>query len=275
MTEKLLDHKATKGTKCINLYVLCDWHVGAPTFEPNRRGVNKLIKRIQNDKDGLWIALGDMTENALKCSVGDVYEVRLSPHQQCDEVARLLDPIADKCLGMVSGNHGKRSYIKAGIEIDRMIAEKLGVDYYGHKICGRINITKNATVTSDYHIVAMHGLGGGRTKGAKVNMADRILDVYSCVDLGFIAHTHHLNWSIDKRYIITSNKTVYKRQKVTHIFNCGSALDYVNSYAEMGMLKPAVEGHWMVKIPQMTHSKGDKSHPKFIGKNIQAEVIYF
>lgn len=110
----------------IQIITVADYHVGNPTC--NYDLINKEIEYIKNNDNVYAIVNGDLIENALKTSLGDVYSQKLSPIQQVEKIIEMLRPIKDKILCMTSGNHEFRSYRNDGLDIMRLVARELELE---------------------------------------------------------------------------------------------------------------------------------------------------
>ena len=228
----LLDFKVPGKPKEIGLAVVCDVHFGADTC--HEKGFKAWVARIK--KEGwYWLGLGDLTENSLKTSVGDVYTQKYSPQKQLQGVCEILEPIAGHCLGMVAGNHGARTVRAAGIDIDNAIAANLGIKYYTFTVAGRIQIGD-----TNWRVMGHHTSGGGRTAGGKMNALVRMSEVWPAMNLYLGAHTHaSLSYTDTIRRVSIHRSKAFETELIRNYSGCGSALRYAHSYAEAKMYAPA------------------------------------
>lgn len=97
----------------LRLYPLVCMHVGAPQCDV--KFLRQHIQRIKDDPDARWVYMGDGGECVTKLSKGDVYGQLLSPQLQLEALIDLLDPIKDKGLFGIRGNHGHRVYKETGL----------------------------------------------------------------------------------------------------------------------------------------------------------------
>ena len=91
----------------IRLYPVADVHIGAaeaalPEFEA-------FLRKVKDDPDAYVCIVGDLLNNAVKSSVSDVYRETMSPSAAVDYAVEKLQPIADRILAIVGGNHERRS----------------------------------------------------------------------------------------------------------------------------------------------------------------------
>ena len=185
-----LDAGKDKEIRDVRIIPIADVHIGDK--QANIKLLKETIERIRKEPNTYTIINGDLCNTALKNSKSDVYSDNISPMQQMSEIIELLEPIKEKILVMCSGNHEDRITKETNIDISRIIARELGVEdrytdgwwylylTFGKDIRGR-------AVT--YGITGLHGYGGGRKSGAKIN---RLEDMSQAViaDLYIMSHTH-------------------------------------------------------------------------------------
>jgi len=241
----------------IHLYPLGDWHYGSPRCD--EKLMRKVVKIVMNDPIGYWLGIGDFHENNLEGSTGSSYEQLLNPEEQLygrfenngklrrEGLFHILEPIKDKCLFMIEGNHGYRTTKASGLVPDKMIATHLGAPFKGISCLGKIYV-KDTT----FKILAHHGHGGGRTLGGKINVALRIRDLAPTADLTISGHTHTISrtpsvW-FDLIQGATGNKHSPLYEGMGWDYVCGSLLSYNGSYAERKVMPPAVKGQIMIKL---------------------------
>ena len=74
--------------KQVTIYPIGDIHYGSP--QCNEALVKKVIAEIKDNPEARWIGMGDLIENAIVGSLGDVYNQTVSPQEQVEAVAALL-----------------------------------------------------------------------------------------------------------------------------------------------------------------------------------------
>ena len=233
-----------------SLAVITDWHDGSPTFK--KAAAAAWIEMIR-DNGWLWLGNGDLIENALRQSLGDIYAQEISPDEQVDSIVERLSPIKHLCIGMVSGNHGQRSMKQAGLDPDRHIARLLDVPYRQYTLHARIKLSdSNNTVWS---VIAHHTTGGGRTSGAKLTALKRLAELCPTADLYIGGHSHSDLSASDRYQDFPGNQGGEICYRIRRFSGCGSLLDYGGSYAEAKMFPPASQC-------QVVHHLGGK-----VGRN--------
>lgn len=254
----VLDFCAPVKEKSIRLALVADWHYGSPQCNVN--GIERFVNYIK-ETNCYWIGLGDLMENALLHSLGDVYNQKIPPGSQLMDVVQILSPITDKCLAMVSGNHSYRTEKQAGLDPDQVLAALLGIEdrYFGISVLGRIRIGRH----TNWRIVAHHTTGGGRTKGGKINALGRMAEIWPMCDLYIGAHTHFDQYFSDRIIYLELSHSVTPRYLTRHFTGAGSTLDYENSYAHRKMMPPASMGQVVLTLGERIHrTKDPKRRPE-------------
>ena len=169
---------------------IADVHIGDKLS--NLRLLKEVLTRIKNEPNTYTIINGDLCNMALKNSKSDVYKDSLSPMEQVITVTDLLRDIKDKILVLGTGNHEDRTAKETNIDVTRLIARELGIEdryadawWYLYLSLGKDK--KGRAVT--YGITGVHGYGGGRKSGGKINRLEDMSQVV-IADLYLMSHTH-------------------------------------------------------------------------------------
>lgn len=237
--------------KAVNLYPIGDWHHGSR--QSFTRFVKQTVSLIRDDPEARWVSMGDLMENAIVGSKSDVYLQNQTPEDQADEIVDILEPIKDKGILMIPGNHGARSMRQVGLDPDKVIADRLHIPYARYSALMSLMLREERTnnrAVCFFH----HSRGGGSTPGGKVNAAAKIRLIVPNADAVFVGHSHTtsripVTW-FDAGYEGLVRKTGYD-------YIIGSALTYKESYAEEKGLRPAAVEQIMVRF-ECHHS--DKRH---------------
>lgn len=190
------------------LHYLTDLHIGARACAESL--LSEHVKTIQDTPNAYWIGGGDYIDAI--CHLGDK---RYKPETlakwtlgktdimgvQRDKALDFLLPIADKCLGLGSGNHEWIADSRYGRslywEIVAAIAQKKGVspETIGYGVQGFISLSFRRqyenSVGQKWRLVifAHHGYGHSRLAGGAALTLQRLLGDYQC-DLAFMGHRH-------------------------------------------------------------------------------------
>jgi hypothetical protein len=240
LDQRFPDHKE------IGIATCSDWHMGSMTCMES--ACEKWVKQIE--KDGhLVVLMGDLIENSLPGSAGSVWEQKTPPKQQIDAVTQILEPVKDRIIGAVGGNHSARTVRAVGIDPDELICFNLGTQYFGHTMAGRIQVGN-----AHWKIMAHHGAGGGSLLGSKLNViAEKMTKVMPMMDLYLAGHTHADVAGSDIRHDIAMGGRPRIVKQRRHFSGTGSLLSYDGSYAEAKILPPA-------SPVQVVHFIGDRVH---------------
>lgn len=259
---KIININLPEGVEDVELLPLADLHIGENACD--LKTIKSQIKYIAETPNCYTILNGDIIDNSIRTSIGDVYSQTMKPQDQIDLATKLLEPIKDKILAITNGNHEERTYKDAGVDLMSIVAKSLGLeDKYGNesayiflsfKLQKGINAKKaRPRVITIY---ATHGRGGGRKEGAK---AIRLADMASIVDANIYIHSHtHLPMAIKETYFRVSNHRK-SLEEVDRLFvNTASALNYAK-YAEKNEYKPTSKSNPIIYI-HSGHDYRDQSY---------------
>jgi predicted phosphodiesterase len=222
----------------IEIHVLADFHLGDPFCD--EKLVRRQIEIVKSRENAYCILNGDLLNTALKGSVSDCYEEKISPMEQLKLIVGLMEPIAKKCLVITSGNHERRVAKDTSIDLMEIAARELNVPYAAdgavlYVSCGK-NVAEHRDKPIVYMIYTTHGSGGGRTEGGKINALAQLV---ALVDADIYVHSHvHLPGAFKEDYFRTNpnNRTT---TRVTKLFvSTAATLDY-GGYAQRAKYRPA------------------------------------
>lgn len=233
----------------VEIELFFDLHIGSKKCDFDL--IQKRVERVRDNPNVFAILGGDIINNSTRDSVGDIYEEPLNPEEQIKTAVRIFQPIKDKIICYVNGNHERRTYKQCGVDIGSKIAVMLGVDErydytacllfltYGHVINDKRGGHRQRT-TDWKHLVTIyvtHGDGAsGRLIGSKANSLSRRGQIIDA-DIIVTGHTHApLSFRESSLRINRQAKTV---SKVEQLFvNASAALGY-EEYAELIGLRPS------------------------------------
>ena len=222
-----------------------DIHLGSTAF--GQRGREKLSGYLD------WIA---HTPHARFCLMGDIFDVATrhsatppfeSNSAEYKTAVQLFAPYAKKCLFAIRGNHCQRLLDFAGYDVMEQFCNALGVPYLGLSAVVHFDVGKE-----DYTGYFHHSTGGGGTVGGALNRAVKLQDIVQGVDFYCIGHNHNL--ATAPRVVYHPNKfgTALEERCVWFV-DCGSYLDYPESYAELKMLAPGKLGSPRIRLDGKRH----------------------
>lgn len=186
-------------------YVIGDAHVGARNCAEDK--IQAMVKIIAADPMARWIGGGDLTDNIILSdqkrfdpSVLPLWMLEKRSGEQVvsalqdivgaqrDRLYRLLDPIADKCLGLIEGNHEYSIMKHHNRDLMQEMCAHFGVPNLTDCTFMRMRF-KRGTQTATVKAFISHGHGGGRTSGAEPNSLYR-LSADKGADIIMQGHSH-------------------------------------------------------------------------------------
>lgn len=233
--------------KELHLYPFVCWHIGA--YQSDDRFIRQMIKKVKDDPLARWVYMGDGGECATKHSKGDVYTQTMPPTDQQNYLKQLLEPILDKGLFGVRGNHGNRIYKETGLDFDETLCAKLGIPYLGVDVFWNLRINADKEPV-DFSIYTHHGVDSGVSMASKVNKA-QAFDRTIIADAILSAHSHIAVELPPRYYAVLGSR---KRQsdnivwKETRTYVCGSAYDSRTGYAAEKGYPPILPSHLMIEF---------------------------
>jgi len=225
----------------ITIVPLFDLHIGTARCREDK--LKAVIEDIRQSKNTYWLGGGDYAE-FINRSDPRHKESDLArwlhgeddlAKAQCQHLLKLLVPIADKCIGILSGNHEGQVLKHYERNVYAFILEAIK-DAGGHK--GQLGLGYRGFITlrinRDGHhintltIYAEHGWGGGRLKGGDVLNSQRIFAYFDC-DLYLAGHRHKAHL-IPHTMISARGKHIKRATKLAAM--PGSFRDVTLSHAE-------------------------------------------
>lgn len=167
------------------VYPIGDVHIGA--FNCAEQHFRQYVEYIKNKENALWFGGGDYC-NYITPQDTKRYDVRALADwlfvgsamtikealadiakQERERFCEIVEPIKDKCLGLLEGNHESfiMRYTNSGHHF--VMCDELGVSNLTDCAFIRLNFKINNGCGQTVIIWAMHGFGGGRTPGAEPN----------------------------------------------------------------------------------------------------------
>ena len=224
----------------IEIIPMADLHIG--DSQCDYKLILERIEYIKNTPNAYCILDGDLMDTAIASSIGDTYSAVIQPMEQLNHCVKIFEPIKDKILAVLPGNHENRVYKSDGIDLTEIMCAQLGIPEKYSPTTALLFIRfgdkgghhHNRTMTYSGYIT--HGSGSGKREGGKVN---RLADLAAIVDADFYVHAHvHLPVIFKESYfrvnIIQSTVSLVDKLFV----NCGASL-YYGGYGDKAGFKPA------------------------------------
>ena len=228
--------------RTINIIPISDVHFGA--LEHLNQEWTDFCKMVEKTPDTYIVLGGDLVNNNVRtCGFINPYDELVRPREQKKRMVEYLEPIKDRILCAVSGNHEARSLKDDDIDITYDIMTKLDIEdlYRPHMAFVKVSLGKRqdntTTPIQSFTLAVTHGAGGGIYTGATVNRNERFGNVIDGLDCLIVGHTHKGTVSKPSKIIIDR-----KNDKVTMghytVVSMVSWLNY-GGYAMQKMLLPA------------------------------------
>lgn len=228
----------------ITIIPISDVHLGAR--ECREQEFMQFIDSVKDMPNVYLILGGDLINNATRSGVSNIFEETMRPADQKKMMAKILEPVRDKILCSVTGNHERRSGKDADDDPCYDIMCKLDIEdrhrenmaFVNIMLCNReADYRVRGKNRPSYTLVVTHGAGGGRMTSGAVLTGERFAYVVDC-DALIVGHTHKPFTTVSGRiHIDTHNKKVSVLP--FHVISMTSWMDY-GSYAMAKMLLPSV-----------------------------------
>jgi hypothetical protein len=182
--------------------------------------------------DAYALLLADNHECALPHKGHMMFDQNKTPQEQYEYGLELFAPIAKQIVGACTGNHAGRAQKVAGIDFDRIMAERLGYLARYRVWDGLISVRVEKM---EYKIAFTHGKEvGANTFGNCLNMMRK----YPSADICATSHTHRMAHASDAFWDV--EKTSRRAHPVEWI-STGSLLNFPR-YADEAGYRPQKKG---------------------------------
>ena len=224
----------------IEIHPMADLHLG--DVHSDYKGITERIEYIKNTPNAYCILDGDLMDTAIASSVGDTYGASLQPMEQLKLCVKIFEPIRDKILAVLPGNHEQRVWRSDGLDITALMCSQLGLQEKYSSTTALLFIRfgerdrHHHNRRQLYTIYVTHGSGGGRKEGGKIN---RLADLANIVDADIYVMGHtHLPAILKEGFFRVSgaNSSVSMVDKL--FVNTAASLDY-GGYGDAQGYKPA------------------------------------
>ncbi len=197
------------------IYPIGDIHAGS--FHCAEGEVKKQVAIIKEDKKAYWLGMGDYADAILKddkrFDIGGLASwVEKSNIIESQRVwlKELFEPIKDKCLGLLTGNHEECLHNKYQNDLTRNLCKDLGVRYGGYQAYVNIVFNRRKEDTEGgtrraYLIHAWHGAGSAQTEGARLMRLVRLVNDIQA-DIYLMGHLHAMTQHTPDRLILRSGR---------------------------------------------------------------------
>jgi hypothetical protein len=243
----MIFHSVTfpKNAKDAYLVPIGDIHLGSTAFGARGRKLLKgYLEWVKARPNARIVLMGDLFDVATRTSATPPSESSSSEYTVARELFR---PYASQICASLLGNHCARLKNFAGYDPMEQFCDALGIPYLGYSGIVRFDVQKQS-----YFGYFHHSTGGGGTLGSALNRATKLQDIVQDVDFYCIGHNHNLVNGVKNVYAPNKFGTGIEERRL-HYIDCGSYLDYPNSYAEQMMLTPGKLGSPRIRFDGAKH----------------------
>lgn len=234
------------GEEDITIIPLADVHLGAA--EHMEQEFREFINKVKETPNVYLTLGGDLINNNIRSAVGDIWKETRSPSAQRKEMAKLLEPVRDRIICGVTGNHERRSVKDADSDANQIIMAKLDLEHLWRENIAFVKIQLGKRLDNNgnrnqskyrptYTIVVTHGSGGGIYTGTAVLRGERFGYTIDNMDVLIVGHTHKpFVTQPGKLYIDVHNNQV--SVKPFRVVSSSSWMEW-GGYAAQKMLLPS------------------------------------
>lgn len=183
------------GKDDITIVPIYDVHLGSR--ECKEQEFIDFIDSIK-DKPNVYVILGgDLIDNGTRNSITNIFRATMMPSAQKREMAKLLEPIRDKILCSVSGNHERRNRdvdddpcydIMAKLDLEQLHRENMA--FLKVQLGKKAGERGDSKYRPSYTFCITHGAGGGMLPGGVINRNERMGYALDGVDCLVVGHSH-------------------------------------------------------------------------------------
>ena len=241
----------------ITIIPLADAHYGSAEF--NEVLWHNAIRRIQDDPHCFCVLVGDLMDNCTRQSVGNIFEIAVTPSKQKEWLVNELRPIADKVLAACGGNHERRNKdVDDDPLYDVMLA--IGREAVYRKRIAFLSIAlaydcqDRVKSRTSFTFAITHGSGGGSYIGSSANKVQNYGYAIEGIDCLVTGHTHKpVTFPVSKLVFDPHARTIEQKQFTVVV--ASSFLDY-GGYPIDKLLAPTA--HTITEIKLTYTNNGGK-----------------
>ena len=135
-------------------------------------------------------------------------------------IDKLFEPIKDKCIGLLYGNHEESIRRYNNDNVHKNICDDLGVDNLGYSCFVHLSFRRrNSKEVHRVKCAFTHGTGAARTEGGRINYLVRFMSDFEAQIYGY-AHVHHIATYSPDSLVTTDNLMIKSKGKVGALTGC-------------------------------------------------------
>lgn len=248
--------------ECSYLIPIGDLHLGDKAFgKVGRKKLQGYLSWVKQHSNARIFLMGDVFNVASRISKTSPFESRSEEYQ---EAAAIFKPVAKQIVGAIDGNHEARMLQMFGYSPLQALCAQLEIPYCQWSAVIEMNVggtdapRAHGAHWNTYFVYCHHTTGGGGTLGGALNRSVKLQEIVQGIDVYCGGHNHNL---------ATGQRTVFLpypaggrviQKKVSYV-DCGSYLDYEDSYAEQGMYVPGKLGSPRIRFQGYRHVEAGAS----------------
>ena len=258
ITKYVIDYGTHNDDAQILIVPFGDFHVG--NKNANKSKLESYAKWIADTENIYWYGTGDYSDAIIHSDEKrydfDSLDPKLpTPDEQYFYNQSLLEPIKDRCFGLMLGNHDLELQRRhAHRYVANQLCPALNVPFLGYNCFILLKLTRKGKNGQRIVICATHGSTSARTPGGKINNLMNWAKGFDA-DIYTYAHTHDKYVHEQTYYELSTNLTMVQRKKVFAL--TGGFLEGYQegtlSYVERKNLEPLKTG--VVKITVFPETK--------------------
>lgn len=255
------------------IYPIGDIHIGNVNCDEHK--LDEIIEMVKSNNNARWIGMGDYCDfinmKDKRFSVKElaswitIKELTDLAKYQMDRIIRKFQPISEKCLCLVRGNHEDMiqrmterdvhsnlvSAIKENGKLE--VEERLDLGYYGWLPIVFTRDQSQTRVTLNIH----HGMVGGMLAGAKALAMQRWLWSHDA-DIVIFGHSHNTGIQVEQtEYIDQAGKFRVKKKYGCYAGTFMKPADESSSYAEIKGYLPIPQSNIKIVIRPFISNRED------------------
>ena len=243
-------------TEPVVIIPVSDLHLGSIAHDSEVW--NRVKKVIKETPKCYWFGMGDYGEfipvkdlrfdgntisKELKNRVGEILTANINL------VIEEFKEIKDKCLFLLSGNHDDKYRKHIGIDILKIIADRIGLNqnYFPYESIASIFFGARSRYSLKMYV--SHGWGGGLHKGAKLNRVANVAKNFDA-DIIIAGHSHDMLAAPDIVLRANSTGTIINEhiRWLIRVSGFRKSRSCVSSYEEYAGYPPNVTGTVAINI---------------------------
>ena len=220
-----------------------DLHIGDPLFD--ERKFLGYRDWVLSQPNAFVTVNGDIINAALPDSVSDSMEEAFNPKEQVRRAKEIFKPLfeAKRVLCWNDGNHEYRIRRRTALEVGEMICEKFDREelYTKDGVVLGVSLGKGDNGKRiAYQLLIVHGSGGGKRPGGKVNSLQDLQRVAENIDIYIEGHVHMPSAFTQDVFVADPQNGRVREKKLTFVSG-GSFLKW-GGYAQRKGYYPAHTG---------------------------------